>query len=165
AVGLLLGLVVGSGVAWWLAWRRQAPAAAATTAGGLARPSWPHTAAPPGTESGAARSGLRAWLFIRRSTHAYEWPDSAAFPGARPAGARARLARVLRSALPKGRPQAATVTLAEPQVTSNGHHHTNGNGSGTLAGNLAAWPGVDGAGPSTTVTPHDPDGDSAPQQG
>jgi Mrp family chromosome partitioning ATPase/capsular polysaccharide biosynthesis protein len=43
AVGLLLGLVVGSGVAWWLAWRRQVPAAAA---GGLPRPTWPHTAAP-----------------------------------------------------------------------------------------------------------------------
>ena len=46
AVGLLLGLVVGSGVAWWLAWRRQAPAAAATAAPGLAGPTWPHTAAP-----------------------------------------------------------------------------------------------------------------------
>jgi len=73
---------------------------------------------------------------------------------------------VLRSALPKGRPEAATVTLAEPRVKSNGHHHSNGNGSGTLAQNLVEWPGTDGvAGSSTTVTPHDPDGDSAPQQG
>jgi Mrp family chromosome partitioning ATPase/LPS O-antigen subunit length determinant protein (WzzB/FepE family) len=40
AVGLLLGLVVAAGLAWWLAWRRQVPATGQPAA------TWPHAAAP-----------------------------------------------------------------------------------------------------------------------
>jgi hypothetical protein len=146
-------------LAWWLAWRRQVPAA------GLPAATWPHAAAPPGPQPAAARAALRSRLSARRRRRIHQWPDTAAFPGARPAGGRARLARALRSRLPKGRP-AATATLTDLPATLNGHRHSNGNGSGTLEHDLAHWPGTNNvAGPSSSVTPHDPDGDNAPQQG
>jgi uncharacterized protein involved in exopolysaccharide biosynthesis len=149
AVGLLLGLVVAAGLAWWLAWRRQVPATG-------------QPAAAPGARPAAAGAALRSRLSARRRRRTHQLPDTAAFPGARPAGGRARLARVLRSRPPKGR-LAAPVTLTDLPATSNGHHHSNGNGSGTLVHELAHWPGTNNvAGPSSS---HDPDGDNAPQQG
>jgi hypothetical protein len=144
AVGGLLGLVVAAGLAWGLAWRRQAPAI------GLQPPAPTEATALPAvrrpTSSTKPRPG--GGLPGRNSRPAEVVPDTAVVPDERSARARARLIKVLGSVAPEDADQPdATVTIDEPEEHENGH--PTANGSGKLVGGLGlqARPGT---GPSTT---------------
>jgi uncharacterized protein involved in exopolysaccharide biosynthesis len=154
AVGGLLGLLVAAGLAWWLAWRRQAPSTSLQPPAPVEAAALP-ALRPISTTKPRPGGGLGARLPGRKSRPAEVLSDTAMVPDERSARARARLIKALGSVAPEDADEPdATVTIDEPEGHENGHHPT-ANGSGKLKGDIGLRART-GTGPSTTPGPAAP---------